>query len=935
MANASAILKSILVPLETPADSKGRLPADELRFVLEYDRAPDRDEQRARIAKLLGSDAFQLESLAETAELANFLVLRFPQIERTLPQPLLYEIGYEFADALDLVSAEPDIGAKVFADPEPLPPGRATESADVIGPLCWVDKPPPADRQWALKNARISDAWALSRGAGIMIGQPDTGVARHDEIEAGMLNLNLATDILGGDSDPTDPLQSGTANPGHGTGTASVAASRATGQITGAAPAAELVPIRCVKDVKIFDCAPVAAAIAHATAVGCHVISMSLGGIPSRAVHAAVRAAVARDIIVIAAAGNCVRTVVWPARYDAVIAVAGSNVADKPWKGSSRGDAVDITAPGEHVWRALRTATADSVSGIDAGQGTSFATALVAGAAALWLSHHGRGAAIAEAHRRGIPLQRLFRSALQASARTPAGWDTDDFGPGILDAAALLALALEAIPAGAQESAVAAASSADLLDESFGPALRDAGFPWARYEAEIGAIALGHARLGAPIASLSAESKVAQTQPSTRLSAAAAQSSDVRLRSFSLSDGASLMRPPSREIGPRDAEMPTLLVAPKAIRFESRAPPTPEAVRKHLANKGKTENLERLNRHLAERRAEGADLSGSDILGSAEVAIDDMVAGRVVRPEGRFGLEALVRLTGRPALRVRNNSVRHDDLQAGVWGDQLLLAMTGGVLQQRIARIGRIDMAGEHVGTGYVAGKGVLLTNRHVIQAFAAPVPRRNGPDKWVMLSDQVTIDFADTPSSATAASRFKIKGVIGAGSDDIDPDRIEFSDLDAATLEVETENQQGTKLPTALDLMRDPSLADAKRDILVIGYPARPAVLPRDAAGDINMEVVKRLSELFGTDYGNKYLAPGEIIVAVGKHPEDTESHMFCHDATTLGGNSGSCILSFNELAAIGLHFGGDWLKQNFAHGLGVLSGRDPFLADGGLNWK
>jgi hypothetical protein len=395
------------------------------------------------------------------------------------------------------------------------------------------------------------------------------------------------------------------------------------------------------------------------------------------------------------------------------------------------------------------------------------------------------------------------------------------------------------------------------------------------------------------------------------------------------------MRPPTQAPGPRDSTAPTLLVAPKAFQAEGKAAPTAEAVRRNLANDGKAAQLDRLNRLIEERKAAGIDVADLNIVGSAEVAIDDMVAGQAVRPEGRFGLEALVRLTGRPALRVRGNAVRHDDPQAGEWGDQLFLAMSGGLLQQRIARIGRIDMDGAHVGTGFVAGTNVVLTNRHVIQEFAAPVPRRNGPDKWVMLSDQVTIDFADTPSSATQASRFRIKGVIGAGASDIDPNIMDFSDLDAATLEVESTNAQGKPLPDPLELRRDPALADARRDIVIIGYPARPFGLPRDAAGDINMEVVKRLGELFGMDYGNKYLAPGEIITAVGGHPEDSRGHMFCHDATTLGGNSGSCVLTFDELAAIGLHFGGDWLKQNFAHGLGVLSGRDPFLSAGPLNWQ
>src|SRR5262249_60666308 len=79
-------------------------------------------------------------------------------------------------------------------------------------------------------------------------------------------------------------------------------------------------------DVKFLAGRPGAAEMAHATRVGCYVITMSLGGVPSLAFKAAVRAAVTKGVIVLAAAGNCVRIVVYPARYDAVIAVAGVNI---------------------------------------------------------------------------------------------------------------------------------------------------------------------------------------------------------------------------------------------------------------------------------------------------------------------------------------------------------------------------------------------------------------------------------------------------------------------------------------------------------------------------------------------------------------------------------------------------------------------------------
>ena len=76
-------------------------------------------------------------------------------------------------------------------------------------------------------------------------------------------------------------------------------------------------------------------------------ISISLGGpLPSPALRHAVRRATDAGTIVLAAAGNQVRVVVFPAAFEETIAVAASTFTDEEWSGSSRGDAVDITAPG-------------------------------------------------------------------------------------------------------------------------------------------------------------------------------------------------------------------------------------------------------------------------------------------------------------------------------------------------------------------------------------------------------------------------------------------------------------------------------------------------------------------------------------------------------------------------------------------------------------
>ena len=248
-------------------------------------------------------------------------------------------------------------------------------------------------------------------------------------------------DIVDDDPDPTDPLDG--QNPGHGTGTASVLVSPAGRIVIGSAPLATLMPIRAVESVVRITQVSVARAVDWAVEHGAHVITMSLGGLPAIGLQRAIRRAVAADVIVLAAAGNCVRLVVWPARYDECLAVAGTNAADGLWPGTCRGAAVDISAPAQNLLKADARPGAPGGAAVSQAQGTSYAVALTAGVAALWLAHHGRPELIGAARARGETLQVMFRRLLQATARRPAGWDPFAMGPGIVDARALLAADLD------------------------------------------------------------------------------------------------------------------------------------------------------------------------------------------------------------------------------------------------------------------------------------------------------------------------------------------------------------------------------------------------------------------------------------------------------------------------------------------------------------
>ena len=184
-------------------------------------------------------------------------------------------------------------------------------------------------------------------------------------------------------------------------------------------------------------------AIDHATAHGAQIVSISLGGpLPGFGTERAIARAVAAGTIVLAAAGNEVGFVVFPAAFEQVIAVAASNVRDEPWTGSSRGPAVDITAPGESVWRAevTRQSPGQMAFSVARGNGTSFAVATTAGVAALWVSFHGWTNLV---RRFGAgAIARVFKQLLQASCRTPRGWKAGEYGPGIVDARRLLAAPL-------------------------------------------------------------------------------------------------------------------------------------------------------------------------------------------------------------------------------------------------------------------------------------------------------------------------------------------------------------------------------------------------------------------------------------------------------------------------------------------------------------
>lgn len=891
----------------------------------------DAAEARRRLLLAFGNEPFELSSLDEQS-----FVLEFP--ERSFPIAMdgagvAKRLGAEIRDTLDALLVEPDLpraAAPVMPDRVP-----GLESVDDFPPGCWVGEEADLNDRplWALDTLKVRDAWRLSQrlarpamGQGIVIAQPDTGITGHMELAGVPLAGAFNTLGDGPANSATDPLDTGFAlSPGHGSATMSVAVSRSRDEadrMVGSAPLATHMPIRALRSVWAHEELPVARAVDLAVEKGAHVITMSLGGValPFSPLQAAIRRAVAKHVIVMAAAGNCVGIVVYPARFSECIAVGGTNQRDGKWPGSCAGPAVDISAPAQNV---LRVSVEPRPQGsIGQGQGTSFAVALLSGVAACWLAHHGRERLIAEAKARGETLQTMFRRLVRATARRPRGWDGIGMGAGIADAYALLKapfdLGLETeSPAFEAEWRTPADEMRSFLTELAGadPELDDDTL--LRHGSTIGVALLA-----------------------LRLDPTAAPEISPEL-------AAVLSGPLAQRLGPALGRPSVHVVDADALAAQS-------------------ERADRLRRSLAFGKATAAGDSIESAAGGGATAIPDAgefsarldellaypdnrspqeradfeKAVELIRLHGTPGIqkladpralmvpaelaaaEAVIKADGsRPSFLLRQGKIDPNDPFAGSWGDRLVALRDA--IETRAALCGRIQPtrghANRYCGTGALIDPGGpwVLSNFHVIQQALGSYPLFQFPtERGLRITGGLEIDFsAETDASDT--NRWTIDEAVfpnGAGQG--------FGFIDAVLLRL-GRSLDGKSLPASepghdtdrIAFSSAQGFVTGEMPVLaLIGFPNRP---PQSSGIGAGIDWGWVVGQLFGGRFGVKRFAPGEFYRAVGSHPKDAETrYTFGYDATTMKGSSGSPAFSLTaaQCPAFGLHFAGYDNDSNFA---------------------
>lgn len=296
-----------------------------------------------------------------------------------------------------------------------------------------------ADDLAMLRSAGVPAAWRVSKGSGITVAVLDTGVNA------------TAPDLMG--TVTTGPDYTAGANPPgyqpphlHGTYIASIIAGHGSGAgraggIVGVAPGARILSVRVILDdqepgfavynenADYYDA--IAEGIRYAVAHGASVINMSLGStIATRSMRLALGYAIARGVVVVAAAGNDgsrgpgFTPYSYPASFTGVISVAAVTANGRRASFSDRNASVVIAAPGVNV-------VGDGPGGsFLVGSGTSPASAVVAGVAAL----------IRSKYRRLTPAQ-VVQAIVSSARRRPAGGYSPGVGYGEVDAAAALTTA--------------------------------------------------------------------------------------------------------------------------------------------------------------------------------------------------------------------------------------------------------------------------------------------------------------------------------------------------------------------------------------------------------------------------------------------------------------------------------------------------------------
>jgi endonuclease G len=288
--------------------------------------------------------------------------------------------------------------------------------------------------------------------------------------------------------------------------------------------------------------------------------------------------------------------------------------------------------------------------------------------------------------------------------------------------------------------------------------------------------------------------------------------------------------------------------------------------------------------------------SGNNISTASRKGISPQLVKAVIndfnKAEAMPHVEAVVVPFMRPVLFIKNGKI---EIPESLELKERILKFKP-VIEQPLSSVGRIELKNHQIrnlGTGWIVSENVIVTNRHVAEFFAikenrnalGAAIRRNFTGDIL----KPNIDFQEEYINAsTSLNEFEIEIekvlYLPDGSKDLP---------DIALLKL----RKNRNLPSPVPFVNNKLKADQL--IGIVGYPMQ------DPRGVVDKDMEQRI---FGNVFGVKRYAPGQIIDV------PANKWYFLHDASTLGGNSGSLVQDMETGCAIGIHFSGMLLEANYA---------------------
>lgn len=296
----------------------------------------------------------------ETEEAAAARLMQDPAVAYAEPNYIYKAIGTDAGNAAKRVAKAAD---------------RAVQSLPGFR-KAYTPNDPQLPQLWGMFKIQAPSAWDRVAGdENIKVAVIDTGVDyKHEDLDDG--RVIRGGNFIENNDDPMDDMGHGT----HVAGTIAAAADNGKG-VAGVAYKTQIIGIRVLGRDGSGTVEGIANGITRAVEKGAKVINMSLGGpASSQILEDAVAAAMAKGVIVIAAAGNDGSPDnTYPAAFPNVLAVGATDQNDNRAQFSNYGQFVKVAAPGVDI-----LSTTEGMYKVHSG--TSMASPHVAGAVAVLLA---------------------------------------------------------------------------------------------------------------------------------------------------------------------------------------------------------------------------------------------------------------------------------------------------------------------------------------------------------------------------------------------------------------------------------------------------------------------------------------------------------------------------------------------------------------------